>query len=89
MHLPTHLFDQIKAMGPMFLHLMFPFKRLMSVLQKYAQNRYRPEGCMLQGWPTEEAIEFCSYYLGLDRLGIPVYRYEGQARWLGSLDHID
>jgi hypothetical protein len=34
-HLLTHLVDQIKALGPMFLHQMFPFERLMSVLRKY------------------------------------------------------
>jgi hypothetical protein len=45
---------------------MFPFERLMSVLRKYVQNRYRPEACMVEGWLTEEAVEFCTYYLGLN-----------------------
>jgi hypothetical protein len=48
----------------------------MSVLRKYVRNRYRPEGCMVEGWSTEEAIKFCTYYLGLNRIGVHVSRHE-------------
>jgi hypothetical protein len=34
-HLVVHLVRQIKLLGPIFLHQMLPFKRLMSVLRKY------------------------------------------------------
>jgi len=37
-----------------------------------------PEGCMVQGWSTEESIEFCTYYMGLDQIGIPVSHHEGR-----------
>ena len=56
----------------------------MSVLRKYVQNRYRPEGCMVEGWSIEEAIEFCTYYLGLNRIGVPVSRHEGRLHGRGT-----
>jgi hypothetical protein len=51
---------------------MFPFERLMSVLRKYIRNRYRPKGCMVEGWSIEEAVEFYIYYLGLNRISVPI-----------------
>jgi len=77
-HLISHLVDQIKALGPIFLHQMFPFERLMSVLRKYVRNRYRPEGCMVNGWSIEEAVEFCTYYMDLNRIGVSISRHEGR-----------
>jgi hypothetical protein len=77
-HLLVHLVSQIKALGPIFLHQMFPFERMMSVLRKYVRNIYRPEGCMVQGWSTEESVEFYTYYLGFDRIGILVSCHEGR-----------
>ena len=50
----------------------------MSVLRKYVRNIYRPEGCMVQGWSTEESVEFCTYYLGFGRIGILVSCHEGR-----------
>ena len=40
-HLISHLIQQIRALGLLFLHQMFPFEWLMSVLRKYVWNRYR------------------------------------------------
>jgi hypothetical protein len=48
----------MKYLGPMFLHQMYPLERIMTVLKKYVRNQSRPKGCMVQGWATEEAIEF-------------------------------
>ena len=56
----------------------------MSVLRKYVQNRYMPEGWMVEGWSTEEAIEFCTYYLGLNRIGVPMSRHEGRLQGRGD-----
>ena len=42
---------------------MFPFERLMKVFRRYVRNRFRPEGGMVEGWSTEEAIEFYTYYI--------------------------
>ena len=84
-HLVVHLVHQIKLVGPIFLHQMFPFERLMSVLRKYIQNRYRPKGCMAEGWSTKEALEFSMQYLGHTRLGIPVSRHEGRLQGKGVI----
>jgi hypothetical protein len=48
-------------------------------------DRYRPEGCMVEGWSIEEAIEFCTYYLGLNRIGVPVSQHEGRHKARGRL----
>ena len=38
-HLLVHLVDEINILGPVFLHNMFPFERLMGVLKNYVHNR--------------------------------------------------
>ena len=48
LHLLIHLVDQIRALGPMYLHQMFPFERLMKVFRRYVRNRFRPEGAWLK-----------------------------------------
>ena len=78
LHLLIHLIDQIRALGLMYLHQMFPFKRLMKVFRRYVRNRFRPEGGMVEGWSTKEAIEFCSYYLDIKRVGVLESRHEGR-----------
>jgi hypothetical protein len=50
LHLLIHLVDQIRALGPMYLHQMFPFERLMKVFRRYVRNRFSPEGDMVEGW---------------------------------------
>jgi hypothetical protein len=71
LHLLIHLVDQIRALGLMYLHQMFPLKRLMKVFRRYVRNRFRPEGSMVEGWSMEEAIEFCTYYLDINRVRVP------------------
>ena len=62
-HLLVHLVEEIRVIGPVFLHNMFPFERFMGVLKKYVHNRARPEGSMSKGYGTEEVIEFCVDFL--------------------------
>ena len=78
LHLLIHLVDHIRALGPMYLHQMFLFKRLMKVFRRYVRNRFRPEGGMVEGWSTEEAIEFCTYYLDIKRVGVLESCHEGR-----------
>ena len=85
MYLVVHLVLQIKLLGPIFLHQMFPFEQLMSVLRKYVRNRYRPEGCMTEGWSTEEALEFCIQYLGHTGLSVPMSQHEGRLQGKGII----
>ena len=64
----------------MYLHQMFPFERLIKVFRRYVRNRFRPEGGMVKGWSTEEAIEFFTYYLDIKRVGVPESHHEGRLR---------
>ena len=84
-HLLVHLVNQIRALGPMSLHQMFPFKKLMKVFRRYVRNRFRPEGGMVEGWSMEEAIEFFTYYLDIKRARVPESRHEGRLRGKGTI----
>ncbi|KAK1696216.1 hypothetical protein QYE76_012913 [Lolium multiflorum] len=74
-HLLVHLVEEIRILGPVFLHNMFPFERFMGVLKKYVHNRARPEGSISKGYGTEEVIEFCVDFLpDLKPIGVPESR---------------
>src|SRR6266540_5322786 len=62
-HLLGHIVDEIKILGPVFLHQMYPFERYMAILKRYVWNRANPEGCMIEGYPTEEVVESCTDYI--------------------------
>ena len=85
LHLLIHLVDQIRALGPMYLHQMFPFERLMKVFRRYVRNRFRPKGGMVEGWSMEEAIEFCTYYLDIKRVGVPKSHHKGRLPGKGMI----
>jgi hypothetical protein len=85
-HLLVHLVEEIRILGPMFLHNMFPFERFMGVLKKYVRNRARPEGSISKGYGTEDVIKFCVDFLpDLKPIGIPESRYEGRLTGKGTL----
>ena len=85
-HLLVHLVEEIRVLGPVFLHNMFPFERFMGVLKKYVHNRARPEGSISKGYGTEEVIEFCVDFIpDLKSIGVPQSRHEGRLRGKGTL----
>jgi hypothetical protein len=85
-HLLVHLVEEIRILGHVFLHNMFPFERFMGVLKKYVRNRARPEGSISKGYGTEEVIEFCVDFLpDLKPIGVPESRYEGRLTGKGTL----
>ena len=45
-HLIVHLVKEIRYLGPMFLHHMYPYERFMSTLNRYAKSQVYPEGSM-------------------------------------------
>ena len=57
----------------------------MKVFRRYVRNRFRPEGSMVEGWSTEEAIEFCTYYLDIKRVGVLESCHEGRLRGKGMI----
>ncbi|XP_073153400.1 uncharacterized protein [Henckelia pumila] len=71
-HLTVHLVREVKLCGPVWYRYMYPFERYMKILKGYVRNRNRPEGCMAECYIAEEAVEFCSDYLGsFHTIGIP------------------
>src|SRR6266498_4975274 len=63
---------EIKILGPVFLHQMYPFERYIAVLKRYVRNHANPEGCMIQGYHTEEVVGSCTDYInGTQQLGVP------------------
>ncbi|KAK1626082.1 hypothetical protein QYE76_000397 [Lolium multiflorum] len=85
-HLLVHLVNEIRILGPVFLHNMFPFERFMGFLKKYVHNRARPKGSISKGYGTEEVIEFCVDFLpDLNPIGVPKSRYEGRLTGKGTL----
>jgi hypothetical protein len=85
-HLLVHLVEEIRILGPVFLHNMFPFERFMGVLKKYVRNRARPEGSISKSYGTEEVIEFCVDFLpDLKPIGVSESRYEGRLTEKGTL----
>ena len=85
LHLLIHLVDQIRALGLMYLHQMFPFERLMKIFRRYVRSRFRPEGGMVEGSSIEEAIEFCTYYLDIKRVRVPESHHEGRLHDKGTI----
>jgi hypothetical protein len=49
----------------------------MKVFRRYVRNRFGLEGCIVEGWTTAVAIEFYTYYLGIDRVRVLESRHEG------------
>jgi hypothetical protein len=73
-HLLIHIVHEMKYLSPMFLHQMYSYERFMTALKKYVHNRSRSEGCMVQGWATEEVIKFVVDYMDLQAIGKPISR---------------
>src|ERR1044072_7868062 len=63
-HLVVHLVKETQLCGPTYMRWMYPVERYMEILEGYVKNRSRPEGCIVERYIVEEAIEFCTEYLG-------------------------
>src|SRR5512141_1389994 len=51
----------------------------MGILKSYVRNRAKPEGSIIEGYTTEEAIEFCIDYMAeTDPIRVPASRPEGR-----------
>ncbi|GKA27523.1 ribonuclease H-like domain-containing protein [Tanacetum coccineum] len=85
-HLVSHIVREIKACGPTFLRNMYPFERYMGFLKGHVRNRYRPEASIIQGYATEEVIEFCTDYMkDVPSIGVPQSRHEGRLQGVGTI----
>ncbi|KAK3218819.1 hypothetical protein Dsin_012789 [Dipteronia sinensis] len=62
-HLPIHLADEAKVVGPVQYRWMYPIERYLSTLKSYVHNKCHPEGSIAEGYIAEECLTFCSRYL--------------------------
>jgi hypothetical protein len=85
-HLIIHLVKEIRYLGPMFLHHMYPYERFMSTLNRYAKSRVHPEGSMAQCYSTEEVVDWCLTYIDpTNPIGISKSRHEGRLAGRGCV----
>ncbi|XP_057425762.1 uncharacterized protein LOC130719140 [Lotus japonicus] len=84
-HLTVHLVRETQFCGPAYMRWMYPVERYMKVLKGYVKNRSRPEGCMVERYIVEEAIEFCTEYLSnAQSIGLPKSRHSGKEKEAGE-----
>ena len=89
-HLVSHIVGEIKACGPVFLRYMYPFERYMGFLKGYVRNRSRPEGSIIEGYASEEVVQFCTNYMeGVPNIGIPLSRHAGRLDGKGTIGRKD
>ena len=68
---------------------MYPFERYMGILKHYVRNRACPEGSIIEGYVTEEVVEFCIDYMArLDPIGVPRSVHEGKLSGFGTAGKI-
>src|SRR6185312_4215633 len=81
-----HMVDQIRELGPLYLHEIWTYQRFMSILNRYVLNRAYPEGSMIEGYSTDEVIECCPGYLN-DKvsIGLPVPHFFGRLEGVGTI----
>ena len=85
-HFTTHLIKEIKLLGPVFLHQMYAYKRFNGILKSFVRNRAYPEGSMVQGYCTEEAVEWAINYADPSNpIGVSRPRHGGRLTEKGSL----
>ncbi|CAL8167754.1 unnamed protein product [Prunus armeniaca] len=64
---------------------MYSFETYMKVLKGYVQNRTRPEGCIVERYIAEEAVEFCTEHLSeVNIVGVPSSQKMGVSKPLSG-----
>jgi hypothetical protein len=61
--LMIHLVDQKHTLGSLYLHSMFSYERYLADLKSYVWNRAHSEGSIIEGYTTEEVVEYCTDYV--------------------------
>ncbi|XP_052152534.1 uncharacterized protein LOC127770768 [Oryza glaberrima] len=87
-YLQGKVFDPLE-LGPLqtfAVETMWAYERYMSILKGYVRNCAHPEGSMIEGYTTEEAVECCMDYIkDANAIGIPVHRDEGRLSRRGTV----
>ena len=80
-HLTVHLVREVRLCGPVFYRWMYPFERYMKKLKGYVRNYRYPEGCIVECYVAEEALEFSSDYIkNMRSIGNPQDRVDDRIR---------
>jgi hypothetical protein len=80
-HFTTHLIKEIKLLGPVFLHQMYTYERFNDILKSFVRNQAYPEGSMVQGYCTKEAVELALNYTDpINPIGVHKYRHDGDSQ---------
>jgi hypothetical protein len=60
---------------------MFSYERYLAVLKSYMWNRAHPEGSIMEGYTTEEVVEYCTNYVKYGKMiGLLIPLHEGRLR---------
>ena len=71
-HLTVHPIREVRLCGLVYFIWIYPFERLMKVLKGYVRNYNHHEGCIVECYIAEEAIEFCTEFLSnVDAIRVP------------------
>jgi hypothetical protein len=80
-----HIVPEIIDLGPVFLHNMYALERYNGIVKRFVRNRSHPDGSIIQGFISEECVEFCTDYMKVDKpIGVPASRHLGR---LGGEGH--
>ena len=72
-HLMVHIVPGIQELGPAFLHEMYALERFNGVVKRFVRNRSQPDGSIIQGYLTEECIDFCTDFMAVEKpIGVAV-----------------
>jgi hypothetical protein len=75
----THLIKEIKILVLVFLHQMYANEIFNGILKLFIRNQAYPEGSMVQGYCTEEAVEWALNYADPSNpIGVPKSHHEGR-----------
>jgi hypothetical protein len=83
----THLIKEIKLLGPVFLNQMYVYERYNGILKSFIRNQAYLEGSMVQGYCTEEAVEWALNYADPSNpIAVPKYHHEGRLTGKGAIE---
>jgi hypothetical protein len=86
LHLTAHLAREIWFLGPSYLHQMFPYERFYGFLKSLVHNRLFPEGAIVRGYETIEAVEWSMGYMDpQNHIGVPRSWHESRLSGVGTI----
>jgi hypothetical protein len=86
LHLTVHLVREIWFLGPSYLHQMFPYERFYGFLKSLVHNRIFPEGAIVRGYETIEAVEWVMGYMDpKNPISVPRSWLEGRLSGVGTM----